>query len=80
MYFQAAYMNGDFWKISGSVSGFTQVNLSFGLIYAVNGFSPYVSVPYFLYQCRKGYVPKLDQVKKYSQLLNKLEFPQEVGK
>ena len=35
MYFQAAYMNGDFWKISCSGSPFTQVNLSFGLIYGV---------------------------------------------
>ena len=37
-------------------------------IYAVNGFSPYVSVPYFLYQCRKGCVPKLDQAKKNDRL------------
>ena len=33
MYFQATYMNGDFWKISGSVSPFVKANLSFGLIY-----------------------------------------------
>ena len=33
MYFQAAYMNGDFWKISGSGSGFVLPNLAFGLIY-----------------------------------------------
>ena len=37
MYFQAAYMNGDFWKISGSGSGFVLPNLAFGLIY--NGYS-----------------------------------------
>ena len=33
MYFQAAYMNGDFWKISCSGSGFVKANLAFGLIY-----------------------------------------------
>ena len=33
MYFQAAYMNGDFWKISGSGSGFVLPNLAFGLIF-----------------------------------------------
>ena len=35
MYFQAAYMNGDFWKISGSGSPFVKANLSFGLIYVI---------------------------------------------
>ena len=33
MYFQAAYMNDDFWKISGSMSPFVKANLTFGLIY-----------------------------------------------
>ena len=32
MYFQAAYMNGNFWKISCSTSGFVQANLAFGPI------------------------------------------------
>ena len=33
MYFQAAYMNDDFWKISCNMSGFVKANLTFGLIY-----------------------------------------------
>ena len=33
MYFQVAYIDGDFWKISTSVSGFVKANLAFGLIY-----------------------------------------------
>ena len=33
MYFQAAYIDCDFWKNSTSVSGFVKANLTFGLIY-----------------------------------------------
>ena len=33
MYFQVAYIDGVFWKISTSVSGFVKANLTFGLIY-----------------------------------------------
>ena len=33
MYFQAAYMNDDFWKISCNMSPFVKANLAFGLIY-----------------------------------------------
>ena len=33
MYFQAAYIDGNFWKISTSVSPFVKANLTFGLIY-----------------------------------------------
>ena len=33
IYFQAAYMNDDFWKISGNMSPFVKANLTFGLIY-----------------------------------------------
>ena len=32
MYFQVAYIDGVFWKISTSVSGFVKANLAFGLI------------------------------------------------
>ena len=35
MYFQAAYIDCDFWKNSTSVSGFVKANLSFGLIYEI---------------------------------------------
>ena len=35
MYLQVAYIDGDFWKISISMSGFVQANLTFGLIYGV---------------------------------------------
>ena len=33
MYFQVAYNDGDFWKISTNVSPFVKANLTFGLIY-----------------------------------------------
>ena len=33
MYFQAAYMNVNFWKISGNMSPFVKANLAFGLIF-----------------------------------------------
>ena len=33
MYFQAAYIDGNFWKISNSVSPFVKANLAFGLKY-----------------------------------------------
>ena len=35
MYFQVAYINCNFWKISTSVSGFVKPNLAFGLIYII---------------------------------------------
>ena len=37
MYFQAAYIDGDFWKTFWSVSGFVKVNLTFGLLKELPG-------------------------------------------
>ena len=36
MYFQVAYNDGDFWKISTNVSPFVKANLTFGLIYSLS--------------------------------------------
>ena len=41
MYFQAAYIDGNFWKISTSVSPFVKANLAFGLIYEVESRAGY---------------------------------------
>ena len=36
MYVQVSYIDGDFWKISGSGSGFVKTNLALGIIYIVS--------------------------------------------